>query len=315
MMPPRFLLLGLTAVLTACTGPAAPTAVSGVQVRGDTTLAIGQSATLTATVTGAGGTVLTGQTVTWSSSDPALVAVDATGTVTARHFSPDAANKTVTITASAGGKSGTLSVLPYGFDVACGTYTISTSPAPDIAVYTRFRNADGSPIAADTDYAVTGPASFNGGKPYTGRVFQGSSAGGAYGGAPAVTGTYRATITVAGTAYSDTCTVDAAKVLGFVTTPSLTVSAGKVSYSGTAPTDARAVSAVVTADLLQGTPNYGTVGTVLSTPAFSLVSDLTATPPSGTYQGWIFARTYSNALPMSDTVLISATAAGSVTLP
>lgn len=314
-MKQPFLPLGLTAVLAACsTGPTPPATVSSVQVSGSPTLVIGKTASLSATVKSADGTLLTGQTVSWVSSDPDLVTVDATGMITARHFSVDASKKTVTITATAGGQSGTFNVLPYGFDVSCGTYTISTDPAPDIAVYTRFRNADGSPIASDVDYAVTGPTGFNKGAVYPGRIFQGSSAGGAYGGAPAVSGTYSATATVAGTTYSDTCTVDAAQVLGFISAPTFKVSDGKASYSGSAAPNTTAVYGVVTTDLLQGTLNYSAVGAILSTPAFSLASDLNPTPPSGTYQAWIFARNYSNTLPMPDTVLMSATAAGNITV-
>ena len=83
-------------------------------------LASGQSAPLTATVTDANGTVVTNRPVSWTSSAPAVATVDpSTGVVTA------VAIGSATITADAGGKSGTAAVTVG--PVPIGTVTVSPS--------------------------------------------------------------------------------------------------------------------------------------------------------------------------------------------
>lgn len=69
------------------------------------TLRPGNTVTLTATVLDAANAPLTGRTVTWASSDPAIATVSAAGAVTAL-----APGGPVTITASSEGKSGTAQV-------------------------------------------------------------------------------------------------------------------------------------------------------------------------------------------------------------
>jgi CubicO group peptidase (beta-lactamase class C family) len=70
----------------------------------DTLMAFGDTVRLTAEATDANGHAVPGSEFSWSSSDASVAAVDASGLVTA------AANGTVTITASAGGASGTAAV-------------------------------------------------------------------------------------------------------------------------------------------------------------------------------------------------------------
>lgn len=89
-------------VVTANTS--APAVASVTVSPPTTTLAVGASATLTATVKASNGTVLTGRTVTWSSSAPNVATVSNSGVVTA------VAAGNATITATSEGKSGTASV-------------------------------------------------------------------------------------------------------------------------------------------------------------------------------------------------------------
>lgn len=87
------------------------------------TIIISGVAQLTATLKDANGNVLTGRTVTWSSSDETKVTVSATGVVTG------VALGTVTITATSEGKSGTASVT-----VSDGTFPTIEAVSPDTLV-------------------------------------------------------------------------------------------------------------------------------------------------------------------------------------
>jgi uncharacterized protein YjdB len=71
-------------------------------------VSVGRTVQLTATVTAANGTVLTGRSVAWSSSNEALATVDQTGKVTG--VAPTTLGTAVVITATAEGKSGTAEV-------------------------------------------------------------------------------------------------------------------------------------------------------------------------------------------------------------
>ncbi|MDQ2932426.1 MAG: Ig-like domain-containing protein, partial [Gemmatimonadota bacterium] len=95
-------------------------AVNAVSVApGSASLVAGATQQLTAAVTDAGGSTITGATITWSSSNTGVVSVDASGLATAAHVG------NATITASTGGKSGTSL-----FAVSVGsTNAVSVSPA------------------------------------------------------------------------------------------------------------------------------------------------------------------------------------------
>jgi len=73
------------------------------------TISVGGTQQLTATLKASNGLTLTGRTVTWSSSDDAVATVDSTGKVTA--VSAASGGTTVTITATSEGKSGTAEVV------------------------------------------------------------------------------------------------------------------------------------------------------------------------------------------------------------
>jgi alpha-tubulin suppressor-like RCC1 family protein len=104
-------LLGAVA-LAACTagdsGPTSPTPVPSVAFvtlnSPNTTMVIGQTQALTATLRDALGRVLTGRTVSWTSSKPGVALVDAQGLVTA--VGPGSA----TVVAAIGGKSGSAEI-------------------------------------------------------------------------------------------------------------------------------------------------------------------------------------------------------------
>ncbi len=107
-----------TAAITVGPAPVAVVTVSPAT----STIGIGATTAFTAETKAAGGEVLTGRTVTWSSSNPAVATVDVTGTVTA------VSAGVATISATSEGKSGvaTLTVfMPFsqivtGQTVSCG---------------------------------------------------------------------------------------------------------------------------------------------------------------------------------------------------
>jgi hypothetical protein len=73
----------------------------------DTTVRVGNTVQLTATLRAANNSVVTGRTVTWESSDPSIATVSGTGLVTG----VAASAQFVTITATSEGKSGTARVI------------------------------------------------------------------------------------------------------------------------------------------------------------------------------------------------------------
>jgi len=123
-------LASLLLVLAACSSdpasppappPPPPAAVATVAIApGTTTLTVGGTASLTATMRDAGGATLTGRSVTWSSGTPGVVSVSAGGTVTGI-----ATGGPVTITATSEGQSGTAQVTVGAVAVA----TVAVTPA------------------------------------------------------------------------------------------------------------------------------------------------------------------------------------------
>ncbi|HEV2644050.1 MAG TPA: Ig-like domain-containing protein, partial [Candidatus Elarobacter sp.] len=92
-----------TAAITVQAPP--PPTVASVTVSPNTgTLNVGATLSLSATARDASGSIITGQTVAWSSSAPSIASVSASGVVTAVAAGP------ATITATVGGKSGTSAI-------------------------------------------------------------------------------------------------------------------------------------------------------------------------------------------------------------
>lgn len=97
--------MSVTAVVQPGSTPVATVTVSPDPA----TVDVGYTTQLTATLKDASGQVLTGRTVTWTSSDPAAASVSASGVVSGISFNTNSAGN-VTITATADGKSGTTRV-------------------------------------------------------------------------------------------------------------------------------------------------------------------------------------------------------------
>jgi hypothetical protein len=147
---------GSSAVTVSAPAPA----VASVSIAGASTLEAGTTTQLTATVKDASGAAITTVPVTWSSSDGSLMSVSSTGLVNAAHIA------TVTITATAGGKSATLDVTsnltPYTFNFPAGTTTADAQRIKDAvqSAHAFFLKAFGRTITKPT--TVTGATTIAG---------------------------------------------------------------------------------------------------------------------------------------------------------
>lgn len=310
-MKKSMLLVVIGLSLTACSTDTTAQAVQSVAITGDSTIVLGETKPLTATLKDSNGNVLTGRTITWSSSDPNLVSVDSNGHIIANHFSRADGKSQVTITATSEGKSASFNVMPYGFDIACGTFVSSANPGKvREAIAVRFRNAAGAGVTANSSYTLTGPAGFNDGKPYSGGVFASASGGLKWDEADPITGTYTATFVDNGTTYTNTCTIDTTKVMGFVVNPQFSLNGKALTISGTADTRANLVYGGI-----ENANSRLTAAPVVPNPAFSTTGNLNATPTKGTYSGFIWSSTdLSPVLP--EEIMISQTdVGGSIVIP
>lgn len=135
------LALSLSVGLMACGGPKAPSNITSVTVSAaKTSLAVGESTQATANVTVTNNAA---KTVTWSTSNPAVASVDATGMVMAKAVGTADITATSTVDNSKKGKV---------------TITVTAAPAPT-AIKVAFQAA-GSPAPAG--YTVDTGAAFNG---------------------------------------------------------------------------------------------------------------------------------------------------------
>jgi len=123
-------------------------AVSSISITpGSASVTAGNTQQLTATVKDASGNVITGQTVTWSSSDATIVAVSSSGVVTGALVGQ------ATITAAAGGKSATATVA-----VAAGavnSIAVSPSSGSVVAGSTLRLSAKATDVAGNTVTTAT----------------------------------------------------------------------------------------------------------------------------------------------------------------
>jgi Bacterial Ig-like domain (group 2) len=101
-------------------------------------------------------------TITWVSSDPTVVSVDATGLATVKKF--NTAN--VTITASVGSVNSTPATITrtYGMEASVGTYN-QDDVVLGTAFLIRMRDAAGNIVSGNnaTTFKIAGPATWNGG--------------------------------------------------------------------------------------------------------------------------------------------------------
>jgi hypothetical protein len=178
-----------------------------------------------------GTTVLSPQpTITWTSSDPSVVSVDATGLATAKKFS----TASVTIKASVGSVDSNLATITftYGIEMSVGTLNNISGGTPDgTALIAKFRDVNGSAFtgidAATQNYSLAGPASWNGGTPLAatgspsfvfnptlGFGIMRAPPAGTAASVPPVQGDYTLTTTIGGTPYTGKANLaNAAQVL------------------------------------------------------------------------------------------------------
>jgi Bacterial Ig-like domain (group 2) len=157
----------LTLTLAACggTGSVVP-AVTGLTIGSVAApVKVGDTLQLSATSTRADGSTVPASIVTYTSSNPQAVSVSSTGVITARHLT--VTGQPVTVTATSGGLSSSVSVTTYGLDVATGTYVqynaagnralgADGQPEPvTTLVLASFRDAAGQPAPTDSTVTVT----------------------------------------------------------------------------------------------------------------------------------------------------------------
>jgi uncharacterized protein YjdB len=107
----------------------------------------GQTAQLTATLKDANGNILTGRTVTWSSSNTTVATVSSSGLVTTKVAG------SATITATSEGKSGTSAITVTAVPVASVTVTPATASVPaggTVQLTATPKDANGTPLTGRT---------------------------------------------------------------------------------------------------------------------------------------------------------------------
>jgi uncharacterized protein YjdB len=132
----------------AVTVTSVPVPVASVSVTpSSASLQVGQTQQLTATLRDANGNVLTGRTVTWSSSNTTAASVSSSGLVTAK------AAGSATITATSEGQSGTASVTVTPVPVASVTVTPasgSVAVGGTLQLTATPKDANGNPLSGRT---------------------------------------------------------------------------------------------------------------------------------------------------------------------
>jgi len=177
----------------------------------DTSIIVGTTAQLVSTLKDAGGNVLTGRTVTWSSSNASIASVNTTGTVTGVVASTAA----VTITATSEGKNGTATVTVNPLPVA----SVTVLPAAPV-------------IFAGDSVQLAATAFDGGGKPIAGLSFAWASSNQAV-----------ATVSATGMVNSltDGSSIISATTSGKSGTATVTVNPVPVARVSVAPTDTTVV--------------------------------------------------------------------------
>lgn len=275
----QLLLLGSLILMTACGGgnsTTTPVAVASVSLNETTaTLNPQQSVRLVATTLDASGDVLSGRTVTWTSSALAVATVNTTGTVTA------VALGTATITASSEGHtaSATITVAP----VPVATVTLNQSsgsivPNQTLGLTATLKDAAGNTLSGRvvswTSNATTTATVDNNG------VVTGVAAASATITATSETKTASATITVVPGGFV-TAAGGVATGFGSVT---VTVPAGAVA-TGTAITIAPTANPPSDPSLAPGTAyDFGPAGTTFASPVSLAITYNPATLVAGTNQ-------------------------------
>lgn len=283
-------LVGLTAALTACPArgdvPRTPT----LDITGPNTLEIGAPIRFTVTATDTTGATVANPNVTYTTSDPTVLTVDGNGNVDVKRlsFAP------VTITATYAGVSDTLSVTTYGLELIGGTARISSSANVGSAFFLRLREPGTTNVAATTAVSIVGPNGFNGGAPLSLALASGTEAStwDASVARTAVAGTYTATATIDGEAYSARATIDPTSTLPLRTSAIFTLTRAGVVLDTSQRSDIGAVQGrVFSGNTFVGgsgtiatnqLPYAGTWRTPLPTGAYTRVFDSFSFDPVAT---------------------------------
>ena len=139
-----------TSIVTVTSAPPPPPVVTTVTVAPSTaSIAVGATVALAATVKDAQGNVMTGQTIAWSTSNPAAATVNSSGVVTG------IAGGSATITATCAGKSGTSSVTvtlppPVVTTVTVAPSTASIAVGATVALSATVKDAQGNVMTGQT---------------------------------------------------------------------------------------------------------------------------------------------------------------------
>ncbi|AFZ67048.1 hypothetical protein [Deinococcus peraridilitoris] len=287
------LTLLLVPALAACGGgaPTAPT-TSSVSINSASQLEINAPTKATAAAKDANGNTLNGKTITWTSSDPTIVAVAADGALTAKKLSASP----VQITATVDGKSVSANVTTYGLEVTGGTYNNTISKLVGTHFLIRFREADQTGPDAAAPVTIQGPAAFNGGQAFTGtqtlplktNVTEVRFGGAYYSAVTPVDGEYTASTVVNGKTFTSKFSIDADMLLPAMQNPVVNLTASGYTLTGTAGTGVTYVQALV---FHTGT---STTTTLSLLPVSSLPASREFTSqqmPSGTYNTYV--RSYN----------------------
>ncbi|HEY2851181.1 MAG TPA: Ig-like domain-containing protein, partial [Gemmatimonadaceae bacterium] len=152
-LAPHLLALALIAATSGCKdqGPDRAPAQVTISSPPGTTITSGTTVTLTASVTNAAGTVLSGNTAEWTSTDATIASVTSTGVVTAIH----AGSAQITATV------GTVHSLPITLTVTPGAaaqLALRTQPAGGVSALPlttqpviEIRDAAGNLVSSSTD--------------------------------------------------------------------------------------------------------------------------------------------------------------------
>ncbi|QFP77576.1 hypothetical protein [Deinococcus sp. AJ005] len=331
---PRVLLpaaLMLTAVLSACGGGDLTPTAATLELTGGTSLAVGASAQLSAVLRDVNGQALPTQ-VTYTSSQPGVIGVDAPGNLTVKRLT--ATDSPVKITASAGGKTATLVVSTYGLELAVGTYVWNLQPfgaAPGRFIAVRYRPESGETQAST--FTVTAP----GNESLSCELSPKNINNWCWWALPDATkypaGEYRAGLIQNGLVYATTATLPKpGATLGFVDGGAATINQRAVTFGGKLPADAKwlysyvANSRVETSSLtsrqtavLRGQaeqPGDPLAVSVYST-ALPTTLNVGSAVTAGSYDTWITAMSgdlssFADVLP--EQFNVSATFSGKVTL-
>lgn len=305
------LFTALTLALTACGGPSTPD-VASVSLTGNSSVAVGAAAQVTATPKDASGNAIS-TSVTYTSDQPNVIAVDNSGNLTVRRLT--ATDKPVTITATAGGKSATLQVTTYGLELALGTNNIlgrDTATQPGLYAIARFRTSSGNMIAGTLK--VQSPTA---GSSFTCTI-EGGYAEDWCGWSNSNTtnfpnGIYTATLTQGSITYTTSATIsDRSNVLTPIQSAAVLANGRVLTFSGQIPSGTAAIYGYIynSAKNIGEFSKASTSSPIIYTPSNAMIA--------GQYATYIYSRSfngddYTKVLP--DQVNRAIAPTGNVTLP